>query len=87
MENALETYRSEKGLSFAELGRMSGFGTATVHKHCTGKIAIGGDAAIRYSRALGIPLDALYPATPPATAASTPPRRAPRAPRTSAEAQ
>jgi hypothetical protein len=61
MENYLEAYRVEQGLSFAALGRKAGYSTATTFKHCKGVIRISGDAAIRYSRALGIPLDELRP--------------------------
>lgn len=64
MKNALENYRIKHGLSYAALGRMTGRSTQTVYKHCKGTIAISGDAAIRYSRALGIALEKLYPSHP-----------------------
>lgn len=62
MGNILNTYREAHGLTYAALGAAAGYGPGTAYKHCKGTIAISGDAAIRYSRALGIPLEQLYPA-------------------------
>lgn len=62
MGNVLNDYRLAHGLTYAELGFAAGYRAGTAFKHCQGRIAISGDAAIRYSRALGISLDLLYPA-------------------------
>lgn len=85
MRNALNDYRLAHGLTYAELGIAAGYSAGTAFKHCQGRIAISGDAAIRYSRALGIPLDLLYPTKAPTNnvdGSSLRPDRFPTAPLT-----
>ncbi|WP_281761834.1 hypothetical protein [Pseudodesulfovibrio nedwellii] len=60
MKNALEKYRTDNKLTFEALGHLVDYPRGTVHKHCHAQI-IPGDAAIRYHRKLGIPLDVLHP--------------------------
>jgi hypothetical protein len=61
MNNALETYRVEKGWTFARLAREAGYPhRATVLKHCKADV-IPGEAAARYHLKLGIPLESLRP--------------------------
>jgi transcriptional regulator with XRE-family HTH domain len=61
MPNVLEQFRRDEGLNFAEIGRRVGLSRATVLMHCKGERPIGGEAAIRYSSRLGIPLADLRP--------------------------
>lgn len=61
MKNAVERYRIDHGLSYAALGRLTGYTRATVLKHCRGELSVAGKAALRYHAKLGIPLSELSP--------------------------
>jgi predicted transcriptional regulator len=61
MNNAVEKYRNDHGLTYAELGRLTGYTRATVLKHCRGDLSVAGKAAVRYHARLGIPLTSLCP--------------------------
>lgn len=61
MPNVLEQFRLCNALSFAEIGRRVGLSRVSVLMHCKGERPIGGEAAIRYSVHLGIPLRHLRP--------------------------
>lgn len=61
MNNAVEKYRTDHGLTYAELGRRTGYTRATVLKHCRGELSVAGKAALRYNAKLGIPLSDLCP--------------------------
>lgn len=60
MKNALEKYRTYKGLGFAELARIVGYDRATVWKHCQAE-RVPESAAARYHVMLQIPLEDLRP--------------------------
>lgn len=72
MNNALETYRLEKGWTFARLAREAGYPhRATVLKHCKADV-IPGEAAARYNLKLGIPMESLRPDLAASAPASPP---------------
>lgn len=57
MENALEKYRKDNGLTFEQMAFAAGFKSrSTVLKHCRGVKKIPAEAAFKYSHAFGIPL-------------------------------
>lgn len=58
--NALETYRTENGLTFEAIAQTVGMTKPTVWRHCAGD-PISGDSALLYHTKLGIPLEALRP--------------------------
>lgn len=60
--NALERFRRESGLSFAEMARQAGFSSrSAVFQHCNGSRNISAESAVLYSRTFGIPLSELRP--------------------------
>jgi hypothetical protein len=58
--NALNSIRLDKGLTFERLGSLAGYDRPTAWKHCLAE-KISAEAAVRYSQALGIPLEHLRP--------------------------
>ena len=58
--NQLNDIRTDKGLSCAALGEMVNYDRSSVWKHCHAE-TIPAEAAIRYSRALDVPLEELRP--------------------------
>lgn len=59
--NKLKETIHEKKMSYAEVGRMIGYGRDMVSRHCSGDRKISAEAAYKYNKALGIPLHALRP--------------------------
>lgn len=59
--NALERYRTERGLTFEALAALSQVDKGNVNKHCRGLKPIRGESSLRYHVALGIPLPELRP--------------------------
>ena len=58
--NALEQFRQERKLTYEALGRPAGYGRPLAWKHCRMPV-LPGEAALRYHRRWGIPLEALRP--------------------------
>ena len=73
MKNALEKYREQSGMTLSEIAFAAGFRSrSSVFQHCRGSRAISAESALKYSRALGIPLSELRPDLWPPTP-TTPP--------------
>ena len=70
--NQLPHLRTDKGLSCAALGEMVDYDRSAVWKHCHATV-IPAEAAIRYSRVLGVPLEDLRPDLFPAESATEAP--------------
>lgn len=51
--NTLERIRTDRDLTYEALGKSAGYGRHVAWKHCRAEI-VPAEAAIRYSRALGI---------------------------------
>jgi len=71
MKNTLENYRQSCGMTYEQLAAKAGFSSrAVAYLHCSGKRTISAESAVRYSRALNIPLcelrPDLWPPEPPA---------------------
>ena len=78
MENTLEKYRKEFGLTFEQMAKDAGFKSrSTVLQHCSGSRKVSAEAALAYSRAFGIELSELRPDLWPPTA---PPAMSPAQP-------
>ncbi len=61
MKNALEKFRTDRGLTFRQLAMACGGRSLNaVYRHCKGE-KIAAESALLYSRALGIPLCELRP--------------------------
>ncbi|CCO24006.1 protein of unknown function [Maridesulfovibrio hydrothermalis AM13 = DSM 14728] len=60
MNKLLQTI-NERKISFAEVGRLVGYGRDTISRHCNGQRQISAEAALRYNKALGIPLHEMRP--------------------------
>lgn len=61
MKNALETFRTTRGLTYRELTEACGGRSLNaVYRHCKGD-KIAAESAVVYSRNLGIPLSELRP--------------------------
>ncbi len=61
MKNALEAFRSARGLTYRELTKVCGGRSLNaVYRHCKGD-KIAAESAVVYSRNLGIPLSDLRP--------------------------
>lgn len=61
MKNALETFRTARGLTYRELTEACGGRSLNaVYRHCKGD-KIAAESAVVYSRNLGIPLSELRP--------------------------
>lgn len=74
MKNALEKYREESGMTLSEIAFAAGFRSrSSVFQHCRGSRTISAESALKYSRALGIPLSELRPDLWPPTASPTTP--------------
>ena len=58
--NALETYRTENGLTFEAIAQTVALAKPTVWRHCAGD-PISGESALLYHTKLGRPLEALRP--------------------------
>lgn len=58
--NTLERIRTDRDLTYEALGRSAGYGRHVAWKHCRAEI-VPAEAAIRYSRALGVSLKELRP--------------------------
>ena len=61
--NTLELIRTDRGLTFEQLGELVGYDRATTWKHCHAEV-IPAEAAIRYSAALGTVFSELRPDLP-----------------------
>ena len=61
----LSDFIKSQGLNQERVAKAAGYDPGTVSRHCNGKRRITGDAAIRYSRVLGVPLEDLFPAPVP----------------------
>lgn len=59
--NILMKTIKNKTMSFAEVGRLVKYGRDTVSRHCNGQRQISAEAALRYHKALEIPLHELRP--------------------------
>jgi hypothetical protein len=60
MKNVLESFRQKRGLTYEALGEPAGYGRPRAWGHCRAQV-ISGEAALRYHRAWGIPLEDLRP--------------------------
>jgi transcriptional regulator with XRE-family HTH domain len=58
--NWLEEERLRRGLTYPELAKKAGVSTTSAWEHCGAK-RLSGEAALRYSVALGLPLEKLRP--------------------------
>ena len=67
--NTLDRIRADRGLTFEALGRLIGVKRHVAWKHCQ-EVSIPAEAAIRYSAAMGIPLELLRPDLPPPVVSS-----------------
>ena len=74
MKNAIENFRLSSGMSFQEIAdRCAIRSRSTVFQHCNGQRAISAEIAVKYAKALGIPLSELRPDLwPPEGAAGLP---------------
>lgn len=62
MENVIEKYRMDNHLSCEDIAQKAGLSSRTVvYAHCRGLRAISAETAVKYHKALGIPLSALRP--------------------------
>lgn len=60
--NALQIYRLQKGMTYQELAKLSGMSSkSSVFHHCLGKRKISAESAMKYHKALNIPLSQLRP--------------------------
>ena len=70
MKNALECYRILHDMTFRTLAARSGISVFAVFSHCKGNKKLTAESALKYNRALGIPLSDLRPDLwPPETGA------------------
>lgn len=60
MKNTLEQIRLDKELTYQALGDLAGYPKPTAFRHCHATV-IPAEAAIRYHRALGVPVEELRP--------------------------
>ncbi len=62
MKNSLEEYRQANGLTYRTMAeRVEGQPFVTVFYHCRGFRQISAESALKYHKALGIPLSDLRP--------------------------
>ena len=74
MTNLIQQYRTRHGLTYGQMAEMAGFSSrSVVYLHCVNKRVISPESALKYSRALGIPLSELRPDLWPPTASPTTP--------------
>lgn len=62
MKNVIEKFRVDSGMTYARIAALAGFSSrSVVFLHCKGMRSISPESAIKYAKALGIPLSELRP--------------------------
>ena len=61
MKNALSKLRKKLGLTYKAMAERTGITAPSVYFHCSGKVKVSAENALKYHRAFNIPLTELRP--------------------------